>query len=289
LNRVLDRSPVVVQILSFIEGIRMNPSELFKAGNLQEALAAQTLEVKNKPGDQAKRLFLFELLAFAGDLERARRQIGAVTYEEPDLETATMAYRRLLDSEEARRRLFKDGLSPEFLADPPEHVKRRLQAVNRLREGRAAEAAAELARASAETPVAAGLLNGKAFDHLRDCDDLFSGVLEVMAQGKYFWVPLEQIESLAAAAPTTPRDLLWLPAHLQIHDGPDGDVFLPALYPNSHEHADDSVKLGRATDWKGAEGEPVLGAGLKMFLRGDDDVSLLEWRQLEVNHPAAAE
>ena len=267
----------------------MTASELFKAGNLQEALAAQTLEVKNKPGDQAKRLFLFELLAFAGDLDRARRQIGAVVYEDADLETAATAYRKLIDSEEARRRLFKDGVSPEFLAEAPSHIQRRLQAVNRLREGRPAEAAAELAQAIAETPAAPGHLNGKPFEHLRDCDDLFSGVLEVMAQGKYFWVPFEQIESIAADAPKTPRDLLWLPAHLQIHNGPDGDVFLPALYPKSHEHADDSVKLGRATDWKGAEGEPVLGVGLRMFLRGDDDVSLLEWRQLEMLQAAGAE
>ena len=265
----------------------MNASELFKAGKLHEALAAQTLEVKNKPGDQATRLFLFELLAFAGDLDRAKRQIAAVKYDEPGLELAVQAYRHLVDAEEARRRLFRDGLAPQFLADPPPHVQRRLQAVNLLREGRKAEAAAELAQAEAETPAVAGSLNGKAFDHLRDCDDLLSGVLEVMSQGKYYWVPLEQIEALAADAPSTPRDLLWLPAHLQMRDGPEGDLFLPALYPNSHEHADDAVRLGRATDWKGAEGEPILGAGLKVFLRGDDDISILEWRQL-ASAPAGA-
>ena len=98
----------------------MNAAELFKAGKPHEALAAQTQEVKGKPGDQGKRLFLFELLAFAGDLDRARRQIGAVTYDDPDLETAA-AYRELIDAEEARRR--------------------------------PAEAAADLAKAEAETPA----------------------------------------------------------------------------------------------------------------------------------------
>ena len=260
----------------------MNAGELFKAGKLQEALTAQTQEVKSNPGDKAKRLFLFELLAFSGDLERARRQIGVVSYEEPELETAAIAYRQLLDAEEARRRLFRDGLSPEFLAEPPSHVRRRLEAINRLREGKPAEVAAELARAAEETPTTTGTLNGKPFDHLRDCDDLLAGVLEVMAKGKYFWAPLEQIDSLAANAPATPRDLLWLPAHLQMRDGPEGDVFLPALYPNSHEHTDDAIKLGRSTDWKGDGGGPVLGVGLKVFLVGDDDKPLLEWRELQV-------
>ncbi len=114
-----------------------NASELFKAGKLQEALAAQTQEVKNKPGDQAKRLFLFELLAFAGDLDRARRQIGAglVLYEDADLETAATAYRKLLDAEEGaapsvpRRRVAGvPGLSR------PRMSQRRLEAVNRLRQ-----------------------------------------------------------------------------------------------------------------------------------------------------------
>ena len=266
----------------------MNPGELFKAGRLQEALAAQTQEVKSKPADLGKRLFLFELLAFAGDLDRARRQAAAVTYDDPDLETAAAAYRKLIDAEEARRALFRDGAAPQFLADPPAHVARRLEALNRLREGRPAEAAAELAKAESERPAVAGLLNGKAFDHLRDCDDLLSGVLEVMAKDKYYWVPLEQVESLAANAPAAPRDLLWLPAHLQIREGPEGDVFLPTLYPNSHEHPDEAVKLGRSTDWAGAEGGPVRGVGLKMFLCGDDDVPILAWRQLEMAAPGGA-
>ncbi|HVS36945.1 MAG TPA: type VI secretion system accessory protein TagJ [Gemmataceae bacterium] len=265
----------------------MNASELFKAGKLTEAVTAQTQEVKAQPGDQGKRLFLFELLAFAGDLERARRQIGAMTSEDPELAAATTAYRQLLEAEEARRRLFRDGLRPEFLIDPPSHVRRRLEAVNRLREGNVGEAAAELAKAEEERPATAGTLNGKAFDHVRDCDDLLAGVVEVMAQGKYFWLALEQIESLAANAPATPRDLLWLPAHLSVRNGPEGDVFLPALYPNSHEHVDDAIKLGRATDWKGAEGGPTQGAGLKLFLCGDNDISILEWRQLEMTPPSA--
>ncbi|HEX5271049.1 MAG TPA: type VI secretion system accessory protein TagJ, partial [Gemmataceae bacterium] len=75
------------------------------------------------------------------------------------------------------------------------------------------------------------------------------------------------------------RDLLWAPARIEMADAA-GDVFLPVLYPGSHEHADEGVKLGRMTDWRGAGGGPVLGAGLRTFLADDDAVSLPEWRQL---------
>jgi type VI secretion system protein ImpE len=59
-------------------------------------------------------------------------------------------------------------------------------------------------------------------------------------------------------------------------------VFLAALYPYTHEHPNAAVKLGRATDWKGGEGEPMLGAGRMVFLNGDKDTSILEWRPLEI-------
>jgi type VI secretion system protein ImpE len=263
----------------------MSASELYRTGKLEEAIQAQISEVKANPADHAKRLFLFELSVFVGDLDRARRQIEAVEYTEPELQIALMAYRKLLDAEQKRRQLFADGLKPGFLVAPPEHVGLRLEAVNRMRQKQPAGAASTLAKAQEATPALEGLLNKKPFTALRDCDDLFSGVLEVMSQGNYYWVPFEQIDTLAAKPPKFPRDLLWLAARLEVRDGPAGDVFLPALYPQSHEHADNQVKLGRMTDWQGAEGEPVRGMGLRMFLVGDDDVSLLEWRQLEMMQP----
>lgn len=260
----------------------MSASELYKAGRLQEAIDAQTQQVKANPTEQGKRLFLFELLAFAGDLDRARRQIDAVQYGQPELDTAVLAYRQLLDAEAARRHLFHDGQQPHFFADVPEQVRLRLEAVNRLRENRPAEALELLNQASAAAGELRGQLNGKPFESLRDCDDLFGPVLEVMAKGHYFWVPLEQVAGLALNPPKYPRDLLWLPAKLALKDGAEGDVFLPALYPGSHEHPENQVKLGRMTDWKQAEGGPVLGVGLRMFLVGEDAVSLLEWRDLQI-------
>jgi type VI secretion system protein ImpE len=259
----------------------MNASDLFKTGKLQDAISAQVQEVKTHPADQAKRLFLFELLVFAGDLDRARRQIEALNYTEVELVAAAQAYKLLLDSEQARRKLFKDGVPPKFFGEAPEHVHWRLEALNRLRENRPGEAAECLAKAEEATPSVQGRLNDKPFTSLRDCDDVLAGVLEVMAQGGYYWVPLEDIETLALSAPKFPRDLLWAPARLERADS-GGNVFLPALYAGSHEHPDDQVKLGRLTDWKAGEGGPVQGLGLRTFLLGDDAISLLEWRQLAI-------
>jgi type VI secretion system protein ImpE len=258
----------------------MNAAELYKAGRLQESIDAQVKEVKAEPQNQAKRLFLFELLAFAGDLERAARQIDAVNYGDMVLDAAVLDYRKLLDAERVRRRLFSEGLIPRFFGAQPEHLHLRLEAVNRLREQRPAEAAETLAKATAATPQFKGHVNDKPFSSLRDCDDLFAGVLEVMAQGAYFWVPLEQVQALTMNPPKFPRDLLWIPARLEM-EAAAGNVFVPALYPGSYEHPDDQIKLGRATDWKSSDTGPVLGVGARTFLVDDDALGLLEWRELK--------
>jgi type VI secretion system protein ImpE len=256
----------------------MEASELFRAGRLSEALAAQLEFVKTHPTDQGARVFLFELAAFAGDLDRARRQLDAVPHDSAAQEAAAAAYRGLLDAEAKRRRSLRQGFAPLLLADPPEHVQQRLDALLLLKEQRPTEAAELLETANRIAPEFTGMLNNKPFRLLRDADDLFAHLLEVMALGEYYWVALEQVRELAINPPKTPRDLLYVPARLVVDGGLSGEVFLPALYPFSHEHPDDAVKLGRATDWRADDCGPTLGVGQRVFLVDDDAVPLLEWR-----------
>jgi type VI secretion system protein ImpE len=260
----------------------MSAGELFKAGRLREAIAAQILEVKAQPADPARRLFLFELLAFDGDLDRARKHIEAIEVDQVDHQLAVATYVSLLESEKRRRALFLSGTPPQFLADPPAHVHDRLEAIARLRGGDAAGADALLSKANAELPALRGSLNGQAFEGLRDADDLFGTVLEVMVRGEYYWVPLEQVETLTLGPPRFPRELLWLPARLEL-EANAGDVFVSTLYPRSHEHGDELVKLGRMTDWPAIESGPMMGAGLHSYLVGEEVSGILEWRELIVD------
>lgn len=267
----------------------MNATELFKAGRLSDAIAAQVQEVRSHPTDQNRRLFLFELLAFSGDLERARKQIDALDYQEPSLQNAAAQLRALLDAEGHRRKVFAEGISPEFFGEPTPDMKLRLEAIGHLRLGQPTEAAKLIHEANALLPHIRGQFNGSDFDGFRDADDLLAGVLEVMAQGRYYWVGLGQVLSVAANPPRFPRDTLYFPARLELEDQA-GEVFLPTLYPGSYAHEDEQVRLGRVTDWKEVEGEVVLGVGSHDFLVGEQPVGLLEWRQLvfETN-PGAGE
>ena len=273
----------------------MNASELYKSGRLTDAITAQAQEVRAAPLDRGKRFFLFELLTFAGDIDRSRRQIDAISYDEMEQAIAHAAYQSLVSSEESRRWLFDaidpklaqalledDRIRPKFLIDPPFHIRLRLDAtMNSLRTS-PEETKELLGMAEQCTPVVSVTLNGKTFRSLRDADDLFGTVLEVMAQGNYYWVPLEQVESLAMNPPGYPRDLYWFPARLSIKNGPSGEVFLPALYPGSHAHPDELVRLGRKTEWRGEEGSPVFGTGLRTFAADEEAFPLLEFREVQV-------
>jgi len=63
-----------------------------------------------------------------------------------------------------------------------------------------------------------------------------------------------------------------------VREGPDGDVYLPALYPTDAA-AGDSLRLGRATEW--TEGEPVRGIGQRLYLAGEEGVPVQQLAVLE--------
>lgn len=261
----------------------MNASDLYQAGRLRDALHAQLQAVKGDPVDPAKRIFLFELLLFTGDIDRARKHLEAADYNDIKMDSAKQEYRRLLDAEQARRLLFQTSREPGFLAEPPEHVRWRIEALTHLRENRLEAAAQLITRANEAIPQMTGTLNKKPFSGLRDADDVFGSVLEVMAQGRYFWVPLEQVAGLAMNPPKYPRDLFFFPARLSLRDGQEGEVYLPALYPFSHQASEEALQLGRATDWKTPEIGPVQGLGARTFLIGEDLSALADWRELLVD------
>ncbi len=132
----------------------MNVKELFDAGDLAGAIDALTAEVKAHPLDAARRTFLFELLAFAGQYERAVKQLEVVANQDVESDWATQVYLNIVHAEEQRERLFNDGLRPEFLLDEPPYVHWHLEAINCLRDNRPTEAQQLIERSeeSRETP-----------------------------------------------------------------------------------------------------------------------------------------
>ena len=56
----------------------MNAEQLFRAGKLNEAISALGSLLRDRPDDLKNRTFLFELLCFAGEFERAEKQLNII-------------------------------------------------------------------------------------------------------------------------------------------------------------------------------------------------------------------
>ena len=265
----------------------MTAAQIFQSGKLGEAVHAALDEVRAHPTDIRARGVLCELLCFAGDLERADKQLDVLLTQQPDLVPGVTLFRQLIRAEQSRREFFGAGRVPEFLGGPTPLAELHLRASISIREGNAAEAAAILEQAEEAQPLVHGTIGGQPFEGIRDLDDLLAPFLEVLTStGKYYWIPFDTIETLEFHAPESPRDLLWARAHLVVRGGLDGEVFVPALYDGSRAEADEALQLGRATDWRGDEGAPVRGVGQRTLLVGDADLPLLSLGTLEFEKAA---
>lgn len=239
----------------------MNAKELFQAGRLAEAIQALGAELRENPADARRRTFLFELLCFAGEYDRAGKHLDILAQGGKDAELGALLYRAALHAERTRDEMFRKGEYPRAALE-----------------------------GAAAAPVS-GSLNGNPFQELEDGDPRIGARLEVFAAGQYMWIPLAHIASLEMQAPKRLRDLIWAPAILRtgpaFKDRELGEVLLPVLAPLSYRHPDDAVKLGRMTEWQAGDGGEQVPAGQKMLLVDGEDFPLLELRRLEIAAPDA--
>jgi len=229
----------------------MGAKELFQAGKLNEAVQALGAEVRDNPTDVRRRTFLFELLCFQGEYDRAEKHLHLLADASPDAKMGAVLYFSALHAERLRRDVFEKKEYPSAPASGNER---------------------------------GGTLNGKPFETFEDADPRVGPRLELFAAGAYLWIPLEHVESIEVQAPARLRDLLWAPA--LVRTGPAfrgtelGEVLMPVLAPLSSKHGDGGVRLGRATEWEPANGLTVP-FGQRMFAVDGEDVPLLDIRKVE--------
>ena len=234
----------------------MTAQELFKAGKLSEAISALNETLRNDPSNQKERTFLFELLCFSGDYDRAEKQLNILEQEgKKDSFLGTLLYKAALNAEKTRQEMFEKKTYPK----------------------QAVDGAAGAVR---------GKLNGKEFQTLSDDDPRIGEKLEVFAAGDYMWISYRDIAVFHIEAPKRLRDLLWAPAKLVT--GPTfrsrdlGEILLPAISPGSWQHPDDEVKLGRVSEWCEDEAGEIAPFGQKNLLVDGEEVPFLEIRELEI-------
>lgn len=255
---------------------------LLRLGKLQDAIAAAQAALRKKPTDLGARILVAELLAISGNLERADVILDAAATIDPSTAVIVAEFRQLIRADMARRQLFRDGRVPEFLSEPTETQRLALAALVALRGSDLTEAKRMAEAAEAARPRTPVSMDGKPFDDMRDADDLLAGTFEVLTTtGKYFWIPAERVEEMEFHPPKRPRDLLWRRASVSVREGPDGEVYLPAVYSAADEAISDTLRLGRETDWRELTDGLVRGVGQRVFLMGEEDHAMMDLTTLK--------
>lgn len=232
----------------------MDAKELLRAGKLTDAIQSLTGELRDKPTDAKARTFLFELLCFGGEYDRAETHLEVLSDAGQPEAMGALVYRGVLHAERTRQQLFRTSEYPKPAGASP-------------------------------VPPALGTLNGRRFRSVVDADPRIGANLEVFVGDTYLWIPFSLLASVEAAPPRRLRDLLWIPATVRparAYEGKElGEVLLPALGPFSGQHPDEAVRLGRVTTWEEDESGQEIPIGQKLLLVDGEEFPILELRNLE--------
>jgi type VI secretion system protein ImpE len=255
----------------------VNNKDLIKEGRLMEARASLVAAVKNHPGDTASRTLLFQVLLFSGDWDKAERHLEMLADRNVEMASAVTLYKNLLKCERERLEVVSLRTMPSFLPDTPTYFESYYKYLQPDFDGGADDFFREM---ESLVPLVTGTVNGVEFSGLRNTDEMLAFALEVFAHDRYIWVPFEAIREITIIPPKTLLDLIWISASITTWSGLSINGFLPALYPESYKHADEQIRMGRMTDWSSQAGSLVRGAGQQVFVFGNQDISILELREV---------
>lgn len=266
----------------------MSAEELLREGRVDEALAALKDLVRKSPSDAKLRTFLFQLLAVAGDWDRALTQLN--TAAELDTEALAMAqtYRTALECEVLRSQVFEGQRTPLIFGEPENWIAFLIQSLGHLAQGQTAQSAALRTQAFAQAPATPGALNGTPFEWIADADSRLGPMLEAIINGRYYWVPFHRIKAVDIEAPADLRDFVWMPAHFTWANGGEMVGLIPTRYPGTEKSQDSELRLARKTIWQEAGDGAAMGLGQKMLAADAGEFALMDVRRIEL-HAAATE
>ena len=259
----------------------MTAEQHLKSGDLGATLAALQAEVRARPSDPKLRIFLFQLLSVLGDWKRAVAQLKLAAELDPGAELMAKTYREAIICEVYRGKVFAGEKAPLVLGEPEPWLAALIAAQEQAGQGHAAAAADLRAQAFDAAPASAGSADGQAFDWFADADMRLGPVLEVIVNGRYFWLPFARIHRLEIEPPADLRDAVWTAATLSLRNGGTVPALIPTRYPGTLASGSDAEKLARATRWEEPAPGLYQGLGQRVFATEAADLPLWDLRLLE--------
>ena len=262
----------------------MTAEQYLRNAQLDDALKALQDQVRAQPAKAELRVFLFQLLAVMGQWSRAQNQLKVAGELDAACLPMVQTYSTALNCEALREQVFAGKTTPVVLGQPAEWVAPLILALEQDAQGNAAAAQSLRDQAFEAASAVPGKLDETPFAWLADADPRLGPVLELIVNGRYVWLPMENIASLSVEAPSDLRDLVWLPAQLTLTNGGSTVALIPSRYPGTHASSDGTPSSCHSV-LRARRSEP-LGQRLLAFDGGDQ--ALFDLRTLSFEHGNAA-
>ncbi|HEY3395347.1 MAG TPA: type VI secretion system accessory protein TagJ [Lacipirellulaceae bacterium] len=271
----------------------MSARDALRDGDLDRALGILQNEVRASPDDPRHRIFLFQLLSVLGQWDRAMTQLGVIR----DLDAGSMpmarTYQEVIRCEILRRGVFAGERSPMILGDPEPWMAQLVEALRVSNQGDAAASQKLRGQALEEAPTSGGKLavaadpalsageSEASFSWIADADTRLGPLLEVILNGKYYWVPFQRIARIDIDAPSDLCDIVWLPARFLWTNQGQAVGMIPTRYPGSEENDSGQIRLARLTEWRQSSEVVYEGIGQRILATDEGEYPILNVRRIE--------
>ncbi len=256
-------------------------TDLLKVGDLSGALASLQDAVRANPDDAKLRVFLFQLLCVIGDWKRAVAQLKLCAQLDAAALPMAQTYREAIICEVFREKVFAGDKDPLIFGEPQDWVALLAQGLKALAQGKPDRAAELREEAFDKAPTTSGSLDEQDFEWIADADMRLGPVLEIIVNGKYFWMPFNVLSSLRIDPPQDLRDTVWTAANLTLQNGGELVALIPTRYAGTAERGSDAMKLSRTTEWEDLGNDMFAGLGQRLLTTDQSDVSLMDTRNFQ--------
>ena len=259
----------------------MTAQEKLAVGAPDEALIELQNEIRARPEDPKLRIFLFQLHCLLGNWSKALLQLQVIAGIDPETMLLAQIFQPVINCEALRAGVFEGKLTPLIFGEPLEWVGLLVKALGHVERGEFQAAAQLRDQAFEAAPASAGTLDGKPFDWLADADSRLGPMLELILEGKYYWVPFCRIRRIALPAPSDLRDLVWVPAQFVWTNGGEASGHIPTRYVRTEGSKDGALKMARKTEWQELPEQTYIGLGQRVLVTEGGEQSILQCRLID--------
>lgn len=256
----------------------MDAEALLQGGDIAGARAALAAQLRMEPRDTKARQFFWQLIALAGEWEKAGTQLQALSTAEPKAMMMAGVYNQALAAMMVREAVWAGKERPQSIVGTEPWVEGLLDGLHAATV-QAPDAESRIAAALDAAPASKGSLNGAPFEWIADADQRFGPMLEVIVGDQYGFLPFAAVRRVVAKGPEDLRDLIWMSVDIELRSGQTSAAMLPVTYPGTGASGQPQLMLARATDWRMESGVEA-GLGQHLLTSDDPEAGILELRQL---------